>query len=92
MSRHANRFRELRQQRIKGLRRLKRALMNDDDEWETRSQVGQRVTMTSHPQVELAAPPPPEKWLTQEKAKTIAKVSFSIGCAIVGFLKAIGAI
>lgn len=75
MSRHSERFRELREQRKAALRRLDEAR---GDEWEERSNV------------ELGTAPP-EKWLTPQKAQAITVGSLAIGGAIVGFLKAIGA-
>lgn len=80
MSRHSERFRELREQRKAALRRLDEAR---GDEWEERSKV-------AHPHVELGTAPP-EKWLTPQKAQAITVGSLAIGGAIVGFLKAIGA-
>lgn len=82
MSRHAERFRELREQRKTALRRLNEAW---GDEWEERS----RVSRYNVSQVE--APSTPEKWLTPKKAQAITAGSLAIGGAIVGFLQAIGA-
>lgn len=82
MSRHSERFRELREQRKAALRRLDEAR---GEEWEERS----RVSRLTNPQVEVA--PPMEKWLTPRKAQAITVASLSIGGAIVGFLQAIGA-
>lgn len=81
MSRHSERFRELREQRKAALRRLDEAR---GDEWEERS----KVARLTNPQVEVA---PPVKWLTPQKAQAITVASLAVGGAIVGFLKAIGA-
>ena len=83
MSRHSERFRELREQRKAALRRLDEAR---GDEWEERS----KVARLTNSQVEVA--PPPEKWLTPKRAQAITVGSLAIGCAIVGFLRAIGAL
>jgi cytochrome c-type biogenesis protein CcmH/NrfG len=81
MSRHSERFRELREQRKAALRRLDEAR---GDEWEERS----KVARLTNPQVEIG---PPVKWLTPQKAQAITVASLAVGGAIVGFLKAIGA-
>ena len=83
MSRHSERFRELREQRKAALRRLDEAR---GDEWEERS----KVARLTNSQVEVA--PPPEKWLTPKRAQAITVGSLAIGGAIVGFLRAIGAL
>lgn len=81
MSRHSERFRELREQRKAALRRLDEAR---GDEWEERS----KVARLTNPKVEVS---PPVKWLTPQKAQAITVASLAVGGAIVGFLKAIGA-
>ena len=80
MSRHSERFRELREQRKAALRRLDEAR---GDEWEESSKI-------VRPHVQLGTAPP-EKWVTPQKAQAITVGSIAIGGAIVGFLKAIGA-
>lgn len=77
MSRHADRFRELREQRKAARRRLNDAI---GDEWEERSRVGRLVVEA-----------PPEKWLTPKKAQAITAASLAIGGTIVGILQAVGA-
>ena len=82
MSRHSERFRELREQRKNALRRLNDA---HGAEWEERSRVSRGALQS------IDVPPPPEKWLTPKKAQAITAGSLAIGGAIVGFLQAIGA-
>lgn len=77
MNRHADRFRELREQRKAARRRLNDAI---GDEWEERSRVGK-----------LVVEEPPEKWLTPKKAQAITAVSLTIGGTVVGILQAVGA-
>lgn len=77
MNRHADRFRELREQRKAARRRLNDAI---GDEWEERTRSGK-----------FGAESAPEKWLTPKKAQGITAVSLAIGGAIVGILQAVGA-
>ena len=65
MSRHSERFRELREQRKAALRRLDEAR---GDEWEERS----KVARLTNPHVEIG---PPVKWLTPQKAQAITVAS-----------------
>ncbi len=75
------RLRELREKREDSAERLEAAL----DEWDTKSQVEERITLAQMPSQ------PPKPWLTPERAKAIALGSVTVGGAIFGFLQRMGA-
>lgn len=76
------RLRELRDKREESAERFEAEI----DEWDTKSQVEERITLAQVP------PSPKQPWLTPDRAKLIFTASVTIGGAIFGFLKASGAI
>jgi hypothetical protein len=77
------RLRELRDKREDAEERFESAV----DEWDTQSQVEERITLAQVPEPPKAAKP----WLTPERAKAIALGSVTVGGAIFGFLQRMGA-
>ncbi len=80
MASRINRLKELRDKREEAENRFEAAV----DEWDTKSQVEERITLAQ-------MPPDPKPWLTPERAKAITKVALAVGASIFGFLQASGA-